>query len=181
MSTPQRMTRPHRMNAPPRRMNAPGAVGSMFPHTVTVYNTTIVYDDDYNGTLTNHITVLRGVFLEASKGDNIRATGLTGADAVNLYIPNDVDAEDGINGAKRKYIPPIDFFKAEDQSEYWTMSAGSGKETGKDTATFFIKGEVVEPDRDRSFLESAYDDVYSVTKVDNKDFGSLAHLEVGGV
>lgn len=38
----------------------------------------------------------------------------------------------------------------------------------------------MEPDRDRDFLEKAYDGVYSVTKVDEKDFGELAHWEVGG-
>lgn len=152
---------------------------SMFPHTITVYNTVVEYDDNYNGKLTNHITILRGVLMQASKVNNVRSTGDPDADAVNLYIPHAVTAVDGITGKVRKYAPPVDFWKAEDQSEYWTISGG--REGNKDTATFFIKGEVVEPDRDRAFLESAYDDVYSVTKVDDLDFGGLTHFEVGGV
>lgn len=164
----------------PRRMNAP-QTGSMFPHTVTVYTTTIEYDDEYNGTLTNHITVLRGVLLDASKGVNVRSSGLEGADAVNLYIPFDVNAEDGITGEKREYVPPIEFWKLEDHSKHWTLADGAGTGGSKDASTYFVKGEIVEPDRDRAFMERTYDDVYSITKIDVKDFGGLAHFEIGGV
>lgn len=144
---------------------------SMFPHTVTVYNTAIEYDEDYNETATNHITVLHGVLLDASKAVNVRTSGLEGADAVNLYIPRNVKATDGVTGKERKFLPPIEFWRQADHSGFWTIS---------DSATFFIKGEVVEPDRDRGFLEKAYDDVYSVTKIDEKDFGGLPHWEIGG-
>ncbi len=153
---------------------------SMFPHTVTVYNTAIEYDGDYNETAVNHITVLRGVFLDASKAVNVRASGLEGADAVNLYIPFAVEAVDGVTGKGRTFLPPVEFWRQEDHSGYWTISAGGGAKKGGDSSTFFIKGEAVEPDRDRDFLEKAYDGVYSVTKVDEKDFGELAHWEVGG-
>lgn len=153
---------------------------SMFPHTVTVYNTAIEYDDDFHETAINHITVLHGVFLDASKAVNVRTSGLEGADAVNLYIPRNVNAVDGVTGKERKFLPPIEFWRQEDHFGYWTISAGGGTKKGGDSATFFIKGEVVEPDRDRDFLEKAYDDVYSVTKVDDKDFGGLAHWEIGG-
>lgn len=179
MYTPKRMNIPHRMNPPPQRMNAPNRPGGMFPHTVTVYNTVIEYDDSYNETLANHITILRGVLMQASLVDNVRTTGDPGADSVILYIPHNVTAVDGVTGKKRKYARPMDFWKMDDHSEYWTLSGG--REGNKDTATFFIKGEVVEPERDRAFLESSYDDVYSVTKVDHLDFGGLPHFEVGGV
>lgn len=166
---------PTRMNRP-RRMNAAEAP-PMFPHTVTIYNAAVEYDDDYNETLRNHITVLRGVLLDESKAANVRTSGLEGADAAILYIPFTVDAVDGITGEKRKFIPPLEFWRLEDHSGYWTISTGSGK---RDSSSFFIKGEVVEPERDRDFLEGAYDSVYSVTKVDEKDFGDLKHWEVGG-
>ncbi len=172
MSAPKRMNRPRRANA---------LKSSMFPHTVTVYTTTVEYDDEYNEMLTNHITILRGVLLDASKGVNVRSSGLEGADAVILYIPFGVDAVDGVTGATREYVPPIEFWKLEDHAKAWTLSGGAGTGGNKDASTFFIKGEVVEPERDRDFLEKAYDDVYSITKIDCKDFGGVPHWEVGGV
>lgn len=169
---------PKRMNAP-RRANALSAA-TMFPHTVTVYNTAISYDEDSNETVTNHITVLRGVFLDVSKAVSVRDRGLEGADAVNLYIPFGVDAVDGVTGRRRQFLPPVEFWRQEDRDGFWTICAGSGKRDGSDSAAFFVKGEVVEPELDRNALEKAYDNVFSVTKVDDKDFGGLAHWEVGG-
>ena len=55
----------------------------MFPHTVTLYN--ISEDSEYH--ITSNITLLQGVLLDASKGVNVRTSGIEGADAVNLYIP----------------------------------------------------------------------------------------------
>ena len=63
------------------------------PHTVTIYN--IVQEIDPT-TLDEvekvYTTILRGVMLQASKGVNVRESGLEGADAVNLYIPFSVEA-----------------------------------------------------------------------------------------
>lgn len=164
MHAPKRMSTPRRMSAkqPP----------SMFPHTVTIYNTFTEQDDDYRETFTNYITILRGVFLDAVKAVNVRESGLEGADAVDLYIPGGVEAVDGLTGKPVKYVGPREFYNAGDRIGLWTLS-----DTG---TTFFIKDEVVEPDKDRQALEMAYDDVYSVTKVDEKDFGGLKHWEVGG-
>lgn len=164
MSAPKRMTIPCRMNA--------AAPPTMFPHTVTVYNTYTEQGNDYKETETNYITILRGVFLDAVKAVNVRESGLEGADAVDLYIPDNVDAVDGLTRKPAKYVGPRKFFNAQDRTGLWTLS-----DTG---TTFFIKGEVVEKDKDRQALEMAYDDVYSVTKVDVKDYGGLRHIEVGG-
>lgn len=148
---------------------------SMFPHTVTIYNTEIDIGPDMKDTTTNHITVLRGVLLDATKAANVSATGLTGADDVTLYIPKDVVAEDGFTGAQKHYLGPTEFWKAEDKSGKWTLSVdGNGGDT------FFVKGEVVE---DRSFeaISLGHDDVYNITKVDDKDFGGdMSHWQVGG-
>ena len=40
----------------------------------------------------------------------------------------------------------------------------------------------MEPDKTEQALEMLYDDVYKVTKVDRKDYGSadMRHFEVGG-
>ena len=146
------------------------------PHTVTLYNVVKETDPDtQRDTMTNHITILRGVFLEARKGTNVIKSGLEGVDAVTLYIPFSVPAVDGITGEEKEYIGPMEFWRAEDKTGLWTLSA--------DRNTFVIKGEIVEPHLSISKISLKYDDVYTITKVDAKDFGSLAmqHWECGGV
>ena len=80
------------------------------PHTVTIYN--IVQEIDPT-TLDEvekvYTTILRGVMLQASKGANVRESGLEGADAANLYIPFVVEAVDGKTGAAKTYAKPQKF------------------------------------------------------------------------
>lgn len=194
MSIPRRMHVPRRMGPPPRRMNAAGMVGSMFPHTVTLYNVEVETDPDtIKSTVINHITILRGVFLEASKAVNVRESGLESADAVNLYIPFGVEAVDGSTGKAKKYLPPVEFWRTEDKSGFWTLAI-SAKGSNLNGYTFFIKGVAlppettphgnpVRPEMVVDVVESMYDHVYNITKVDEKDFGSpdMQHWEVGGV
>lgn len=145
---------------------------SMFPHTVTLYNVSTELDTStMKDVLVNHITVLRGVLMEASKAVNVRASGLDSADAVNLYIPFDVDAVDGETGAEKAYVGPVEFWPMVDKSGSWTLQPGQN--------CFIVKGEVVEPDLDYQGIAFKYDNVYQVTKVDRMDFGGLAHFEVG--
>lgn len=152
---------------------------SMFPHTITLYNVSVELDKiTFEDKLVNHITVLKGVLVDDSKAHNVRESGLVGADAVNLYIPYDVEAVDGVTCAKKKYVPPIEFWKSDDKDGLWTLSL-TGKNSKADSNTFFVRGEVVEPDMALERLELLYDDVYEITKVDNKDFGGLRHWEVG--
>lgn len=145
------------------------------PHTVTVYN--VVKETDpatFDDVTTNHITILRGVFLDASKGTNVRESGLEGADAVVLYIPFSVKAVDAAGNAKT-YVPPMEYWRATDKSKVWTLSV--------DRNTFFVKGEVVEDEHaTEEYINLMHDGVYTVTKVDEKDFGSahMRHWEVGG-
>lgn len=149
---------------------------SMFPHTVTIYNVTSEIDHGTLGEkLTNHITILRGVLLDASKAANVTRSGLEGADAVNLYIPFYVSAVDGVTGQEKQYAPPMEFWRMDDKSGHWTLSV-----TGYGGKTIFVKGEVVEPDLTEEKISLAYDGVYNVTKVDEKDFGGLPNFEVGG-
>lgn len=145
------------------------------PHTVTIYN--IVQEIDPT-TLDEvekvYTTILRGVMLQASKGVNVRESGLEGADAVNLYIPFTVEAVDGITGKPKTYIGPQSFFKATDKSNLWTLSyKGNGGET------VFVKGEFIS---DNMTVVQYHDDCYKVTKVDAMDYGSadMRHWEVGG-
>lgn len=145
------------------------------PHTVTVYN--IVRETDLS-TLKEvdhiYITILRGVMLQASKGANVRESGLEGADAANLYIPFTVEAVDGKTGAAKTYAKPQEFVKAADRSGLWTLSYnGNGGET------VFVKGEFIS---DNMTVVQYHDDCYKVTKVDAMDYGSadMRHFEVGG-
>ena len=148
------------------------------PHTVTIYNVTQETNQTtFKDVQKSYITVLRGVMLQASKAANVRQSGLEGADAVNLYIPFSTPAVDGVTGAAKRYVGPQEFWRAVDKSGLWTLSTD-----GNGGTTFFVKGEVVEPEKTEEAIEMLYDDVYKVTKVDMKDFGSadMQHWEVGG-
>lgn len=138
------------------------------PHTVTVYSP---IEDPVTFEVTQHITVLRGVFMDAAKASNVRTSGLEGADSVNLFIPFSVKAADGVSLMDKSYVDPKEFESAADKSGLWTLRIGD----------FFAKGEVVE-DKDFQYINANYDDVYRITKVDKKDFGSefMRHFEVGG-
>ena len=172
MPAPKRINGPHQINAyhPP----------PMFPHTITMYNVEIYTDKaTLQDTLVNHITVLKGVLVDASKAVNVRESGLEGADAVNLYIPFDVDAIDGVTGKKKEYVGPLKFWRADDKSGVWTMSIGGTKTHGLNGSCFFVEGEAVHPDLDVQTIEMMYDGVYDITSIDRKNFGGLPHFEIG--
>ena len=146
----------------------------MFPHTVTLY--TVVTEEDpstFEETTTNYITILRGVLLDAVKAKNVNESGLEGADSVALYVPKDVEAVDGVTGEDKQYVGPVEFWKMEDRSGFWTFSVGEN--------SFFVKGEAVHPDWSGQKIDAAYDDVYNINTVDFKDFGGeMSHWEIGG-
>ena len=147
----------------------------MFPHTVTIYNTETEEnpDSNFSPVVKYHITILRGVLLDASKAANISKSGLDSADSANLYIPVSVKAVDGITGSEKRYVGPTEFWPSEDKSGLWTIS-DSGN-------TLFVKGEIAHPELTVQALKASYDDVYNVTRVDFKDFGGdMSHWEVGG-
>ncbi len=156
---------------------------NMFPHTVTVYNVSIETDTaTFEDKLTNHITILQGVLLDATKAVNVRESGMEGADAVTLYIPFSVKAVDGVTRETKRYVSPLEFWRAADKAGLWTLSAGSTKAPEVDGNCFFVKGEAVEPELDVGQIEMMYDHVYDITKIDEKDFGGdMAHWEIGGV
>lgn len=145
------------------------------PHTITVYNAVQETDPATFEEITKlYVTILRGVMLQDSKAVNVRESGLESADAVNLYIPFSVKAVDGVTGKPKTYTGPQSFFKATDKSGLWTLSLN-----GNGGLTFFVKGEFV---TDKEDVAMAQDGCYNVTKVDEKDFGSvdMRHWEVGG-
>ena len=138
------------------------------PHTVTIIN--CIEGADY--VMQYLPTVLHGVMLQASKRTNVNRSGLADADAVTLFIPFSVDA-----GGKT-FVKPKEYALLADKSEAWTLKAG-GDSSPADC--FFIKGEA----EGMSYADAltAYDDVYRVTSVDIRDFGSasMQHWQVGGI
>lgn len=182
MYSPKRLNRPRRLNAAP--------VPSMFPHTITLYNIASETDKDtLEDVVTNYITVLKGVLVDDSKAVNVRESGLVGADAVNLYVPFDVEAADPFTGREKGYLPPIEFWRSSEMDKHWTLAI-SAKGAPLDGYTFFIKGvalppettpqgKPVRPDMVREVVEAMYDDVYNITKIDTKDMGGLMHWEAG--
>lgn len=145
------------------------------PHTVTVYNIVRETDPATLDEVTHiYITILRGVMLQASKGANVRESGLEGADAANLYIPFAVEAVDGMTGKPKKYVGPQEFYRATDKTGLWTLSVN-----GNGGVTFFIKGELV---TDKEDVALSQDNCWNLTKVDAMDFGSadMQHWECGG-
>lgn len=145
------------------------------PHTVTVYNAH--QDLDSLKTVYN-ITVLKGVFLDISKGANVMKSGLENADAATLFIPFGIEALNGVTGQAQSYVEPKEYARLEDKASYWTIRAG-GTISNKDC--FFVKGEVV-ADMDFQDINDYYDNVFRVSAVDVRDFGSseMQHWEVSG-
>lgn len=141
---------------------------TMFPHTVTVYNTS---ENPVTFELENYITVLRGVFYDSAKAVNVRESGLANADSVNLIIPFSVEAVDGLTGEPQTYLPPKKYDTAVDKIKHWTI---------KTSDCFFVKGEIVRPNLSFRDINAAFDYVHNVTTVDEKDFGNLKHWAVGG-
>ena len=134
------------------------------PHTVTIYNLSenqVTFEKEYN------ITVLHGVLLDAVQAANINKSGLENADSIMLYIPFNVSA-----GGKT-YLTEKEYEQLSDKSLNWTM---------RPNKDFFVKGEVVIENADYQSLNTRFDNVYRITTVDTKDFGTadMQHWEVGG-
>lgn len=146
----------------------------MFPHTVTLYIQENHTDPATLHTVTErYITILPGVLIDTTLGADTARNGQVGADTAAVYIPFSVKAVDGITGAAKRYVSPSEFRQAEDKNQVWTLSP--------EGVCFFIKGEAVIPDLDRSQIEAQQDRVYSLTRVTERDFGGdMAHWEIGG-
>lgn len=153
---------------------------NMFPHTITLYNVEIHSDPDtVKDTVTNHITILRGVLLEASKAMHMRQSGPEGSDVVKLHIPFDVTAVDGSTGEPKKHVGPLEFWSVEDKTGLWTMFANGTKTRGVNGSCFFVKGKAVHPGLAVDAIEKLYDHVYNITTIADMDFGGLQHWEIG--
>lgn len=147
----------------------------MFPHTITLYSLDIEPSEDFNDRKIYNATVLKGVLFDATKAANVNKSGLVNADSVMVYIPFAVDT-----GVKT-YLPPVAYGESAEKVKHWTLRTGAGD--------FFVKGEIIDPGESRDgtphdyeYMRTYYDDVYLVSTVDRKDFGSpdMRLWEVGG-
>lgn len=176
--SPQRMNRPRRMNAP--------LVSGMFPHAVTLYNVAVRTDrGSVRSTVESSITLLRGVFLDTSQAAGVRRNGLEGTDAAVLYVPPSAEAVDTVTGEPKAYLPPVEFWDTPGKAGFWTFAVSSRSAPGRGF-TFFVKGlalppEGTPPEEVRGRLEALHSDLYHISRVEQKDFGGLAHWEIGGV
>lgn len=143
------------------------------PHTVTLYN--VVENADL--TLNYNVTILRGVLLDIAKAMNVQNTGIVDADTATLFIPFSVKAVSP-TGASKEYCSPKAYEALSNKSGYWTIDNGG---VASSVGCFFVKGEVVD-DNGFAYIKEHYDNVFDVTTVDERDFGTadMQHWQVGG-
>lgn len=128
----------------------------MMNDTITVYNKYLASNVERWKR-----TVLSGVYWNAVNGAVLRKTGAASADSVVVIIPRYLPG----------YVKPKAWNALPDKSGSWTVQAGD----------MIVKGRIAtEITRSAAKELSGYDDVLTVTTVDDKDFGRLAHLEVSG-
>ena len=111
---------------------------------------------------------LDAVLWIATKGANIIRTGIETADAVKVIIPRAVKAE-------RAFLPPYEYAAQASPDGFWTLAPKDKIMKG-----YYASGEISNEDMKR--LAETKDNLFTVTSVDFKDFGSesLHYWRVGG-
>lgn len=125
---------------------------------MTVYNK--YTDENKNVIFKKHL--IEEVFWDDSKGINLN-TGYEKADEVNIYIPKNQNNMGG-------YVRPK---KYNGEVNKWTLNNGD----------FIVKGIAIENEvTSIKELFAKYDNVFTITLVDDKDFGStnMHHFEIRG-
>lgn len=117
-------------------------------------------DEEKNVVFTKHL--IDNVFWDDSKGIN-RNLGYENADDVNVFIPKNQNDMSG-------YVEPK---KYKGLNNTWTLENGD----------FIVKGNVEESSvTSIKELLKKYDNVFTISLVDDKDFGSanMKHFEIRG-
>lgn len=117
-------------------------------------------DEEKNVKFKKHF--IENAFWDDSKGVNINL-GYDNADDVNVFIPKSKNDMIG-------YVPPKQY---KGMANTWTLENGD----------FVVKGETDETEvLNFKELSSKYDNVFKITLVDDKDFGSknMHHFEIRG-
>ena len=126
--------------------------------SMSVYNK--YTDEEKNVIFKKHL--IDNVFWDDSKGIN-RNLGYENADDVNVFIPK---SQNDMNG----YVEPK---KYKGLSNTWTLENGD----------FIVKGNTSESEvLSIKELVKKYDNVFTISLVDDKDFGSesMHHFEIRG-
>lgn len=134
----------------------------MFPSRIT---TDITIYNKIESTEKWVFTQLKGVFFDEAKAQNVKVSGITSADDLNLFIPFDVETI----GETKEYREPKMF--QENPQGAWTLQEGDC------VVKELIEMEIVSP----KDLKNNYDNVYTINIIDAKLFGSkrMWHWEVG--
>lgn len=117
-------------------------------------------DENKNVVFKKHM--IKNVFWDDSKGININR-GHENADNVIVFIPKN-------KNDFKKYVQPKKYLGT---NGTWTLQNGD----------FIVKGEVAENEvKMFQELSAKYDNVFTITMVDNKDFGNetMHHFEIRG-
>ena len=117
-------------------------------------------DEEKNIVFKKHL--IKNVFWDDSKGINL-SLGYESADDVNVFIPK---SQNDMNG----YVEPK---KYKGLSNTWTLENGD----------FIVKGNTEENEvLSIKELAKKYDNVFTISLVDDKDFGSknMHHFEIRG-
>lgn len=117
-------------------------------------------DNNKNVVFKKHL--IQSVFWDDSKGIN-RNKGYENSDAVNVFIPK-------CQNNMSNYVKPKNY---KGSGDTWTLENGD----------FIVKGDVTETKvQSIKELTMKYDNVFTISLVDDKDFGSplMHHFEIRG-
>ena len=122
-----------------------------------------------------HLTILRGVMLQALDGQSVQRRGDVEETNARLYVPLSVCAVNAA-GEKVTFLPPLEYARCSDPGKHWTLQP-EGESAGR--CSFFVKGELSAPCSLAEAREQ-YDDVYIIAGFYVHDYGSksLQHYEV---
>ena len=136
------------------------------PHTVSLIN---LHNE------TPHLTLLRGVMLQALNGQSVQRRGDQEETIATLYVPLSVNAINP-SGEKVSFLPPLEYARCTDPEKHWTLQP-EGESAGR--CSFFVKGEIPEACSLAEAREK-YDYVCVVAGWQLHDYGSraLQHYEV---
>ena len=132
--------------------------------TVTVYNRTT---EGLMEKETWYPTVLEGVRLLITKGENVSKSGMESADSAKLFIKT--------NNLSKEYKKPLEWqnLSTEGKANAFTLTSG---------VDFFVEGDTTTETPAESdffsYMKEKYDNCFKVTNADV--FELIPHLEVGG-
>lgn len=125
--------------------------------SMSVYNK--YTDESKNTVYKKHL--IENVFWDDAKSVNL-TQGYDKADDVNIYIPKD-------KNDMKNYVKPKQYTGSKSE---WTLNEGD----------FIVRGNININEVSKIKDLSKFDDVFTITLVDDKDFGSsnMQHFEIKG-